>query len=280
MEKEIIWYRNIRNNLQNENYQKLDELCASVDYCLKEHILLFINEAQYKSDELWNWLYDPSVEQLNDIKRELAKYIQKSEPIDDDEYTKKESDVGKCCDIKIIIACANRAVYGFCSLSDFFYCIQSYLSMEKKDDFIKDLGECFPNLFFVDDIGSSINSLNRKFDEIKGEIVNHLRSLDDFTSSFNMLRRNGESNRRLAESFQAATGIECSTQGGRESVEKLKTILYNSSTKNIEEVCCELHTKFKRFNIDRNHQDRIYFYPGKEELLEGKTVIKHIGTHL
>lgn len=40
---------------------------------------------------------------------------------------------------------------------------------------------------------------------------------------------------------------------------------------------CELHTKFKRFNIDRDNQDRIYFFPGKEGILDGKAIVKYIG---
>ena len=55
---------------------------------------------------------------------------------------------------------------------------------------------------------------------------------------------------------------------------------FNSKNGQEEAVTCELHTKFKRFNIDIDKQDRIYFFPGKREILEGKVIVKHIGGHL
>ena len=48
----------------------------------------------------------------------------------------------------------------------------------------------------------------------------------------------------------------------------------------METVVCELHTKFKIFNTDRNHRDRIYFYPGKPGIRGGRIIVKYIGTHV
>ena len=36
----------------------------------------------------------------------------------------------------------------------------------------------------------------------------------------------------------------------------------------------------EKFNIDRTKQDRIYFFPGRKGIHEGKIIVKHIGKHL
>ncbi len=83
-----------------------------------------------------------------------------------------------------------------------------------------------------------------------------------------------------AEKFSADTGIACSPQAGREKVQTLKEKYMNHLSGQEEVVICELHTKFKTFNINREQQDRIYFFPGKQGILDGRIIVKHIGAHL
>ncbi len=80
--------------------------------------------------------------------------------------------------------------------------------------------------------------------------------------------------------MQGLTGIACSPQAGREHVQSLRQIFRNEETKQDEEITCELHTKFRTFNIDRKKQDRLYFFPGKKGIKGGKIIVKHIGEHL
>ena len=75
-------------------------------------------------------------------------------------------------------------------------------------------------------------------------------------------------------------GIACSPQAGRDKVQILKETYFNTKSGQEETVICELHTKFRKFNIDKNKQDRIYFFPGKTGIKEGKVIVKHIGKHL
>lgn len=140
--------------------------------------------------------------------------------------------------------------------------------------------ECFPNIYFADGIGATINTLNRRFEDIRGEIVEHLTQICDYQIKFGELLDEHKSYQEIAQQFSKDTGIDCSPQAGREKVQLLKERQVNETTGQEEIIVCELHTKFKTFNIDREHQDRIYFFPGKRDILGGKVIVKHIGKHL
>lgn len=152
--------------------------------------------------------------------------------------------------------------------------------MEKKAEFCTDMVECFPNLFFVDDIATTINTLQRNFDDLRAEIVMHLTAINNYHDNFKTLLTQNMNNERIAREFSSYTGIECSPQAGRQSVENLKLSCYNTISQQKEIIKCELHTKFEKYNIDKTKQDRIYFFPGKSGIYDGKTIIKHIGKHL
>ena len=87
-------------------------------------------------------------------------------------------------------------------------------------------------------------------------------------------------NQSIAQEFYADTGIECSPQAGRDNIQDLKIYCYNEVSNQTEVIKCELHTKFKKFNIDKTKQDRIYFFPGRYGINGGKIIVKHIGKHL
>lgn len=89
-----------------------------------------------------------------------------------------------------------------------------------------------------------------------------------------------KSYQEIAQQFIIDTGIDCSPQAARKKVQVLKETQMNEITGQEETVICELHTKFKTFNVDREKQDRIYFFPGKPGILGGRIIVKHIGTHL
>ena len=110
--------------------------------------------------------------------------------------------------------------------------------------------------------------------------MEHLSKLDAYHQSFLVLSAEKNSYQEVAKRFSMDMGIECSTQAGREKVQELKETCFNTEKGQKETVICELHTKFKRFNIDRDKQDRIYFFPGKKGGVGGKVIIKHIGGHL
>lgn len=280
MEKEILWVNNIDALFCDFSYVQLDDFLEALDYSDKYNASMFILEDIYESEGLWNWLYTKDNYELNDVKRELQKWLCKIEKITNKQYADKKLNVGKNTQSKIILAGINSSQYAFCTLREYLNAIRSYLAMEKKDSFAKDLEECFPNLYFAPDIEASLNTLNRNFVEIRNEIVEHLTSLDSYNDNFLELHKNGKSNREISLQFKCDTGIECSPQANRGDTVNLGIILYNSISEKEEKIVCELHTKFNKYNIDKTKQDRIYFAPGRYGIEEGRTIIKHIGTHL
>lgn len=279
MEKDILWDKNIDGLLCSFSYNQVDNFLNALDYSDMYKATMFILEDNYESAELWEWLSTKDDYELNDVKRELQKWIVKSEKISEEQYKEKIANIGKNIQSKILLA-GGDSEFEFCTLQEYLDAIRLYLAMEKKDSFEKDIIECFPNLYFVSDIGSTLNTLNRSFLEIKEEIIQHLRALDDYKDKFLLLEREGKSNREISLQFKGDTGINCSPQSDRDGTVNLSVTLYNDITKSNEEIICELHTKFNKFNIDRTKQDRIYFSPGKSGVQDGRTIIKHIGTHL
>ncbi len=280
MEKEILWAKKLEEILCDFSYEQLDDFLSAIDYSLEYGASMYISDEEYDSANLWAWLYSHDNDELNDIKRELQKYIGKSTNVLKSHFEDKMKEIGKNSRIKTLIAGNRISDFGFCSLNTYLHILRIYLGMEKKDEFSKDLDECFPNLYFVSDIDSTINTLNRNFNEIRGEIIGHLSALDLYKNNFSALVNEGKSNIEISKMFMSDMNIECSPQGDRRGIESLKLTLYNKLTKCDEIIVCELHTKFKKYNIDKTKQDRIYFFPGKAGIENGRVIIKHIGTHL
>lgn len=127
---------------------------------------------------------------------------------------------------------------------------------------------------------TTVNTLNRKFEDIRAEIVEHLVHIDNYHSRFSEMLEGHKSYQEIAQQFFMDTGIDCSPQASRKKVQVLKETQINEITGQEETIDCELHTKFKTFNSDREKQDRIYFFPGKHGIAGGRIIVKHIGTHL
>lgn len=230
---------------------------------------------------MWEWLYSKENIALRDFKRELSIKITKAEQIGKEEYSEGKRLVGKSVKSKVIMLnFDSQSVYDISKICEYYNAVRSYLSMEKKDDFCKDMPECFPAIYFDERISSTVNSLHRGFEELREEIVQHLTVLNNYHAKFLRLLEEGKSNQAISQEFSMDTGIECSPQAGREDIQNLKLLLYNEITEQEEMVKCELHTKFNRFNIDREKQDRIYFFPGRPGIKEGKIIVRHIGKHL
>lgn len=280
MEKEILWEKKLEEMLCDFSYEQFDDFLCAIDYSLEYGASMYISDDEYDNANLWAWIYSHDNDKLNDMKIELLKHIRKAIGIHKDCFEEKKKEIGKNSRIKTLIAGNRISDFGFCSLYKYLHILRIYLGMEKKDEFSKDLDECFPNLYFVSDIDSTINTLNRNFNEIRGEIIDHLSALDLYKNNFSTFANEGKSNIEISKLFMSDTNIECSPQGERRGVERLKLTLYNELTKREEIIVCELHTKFKKYNIDRTKQDRIYFFPGKAGIEDGRVIIKHIGAHL
>lgn len=281
MEKVILWDEQIDEQLPEVNEGQLDSFASLLDHIEKNSIKHYVDENLFCSEKWWEWLYNKKETTLNDIKRELTKKISKAAKVSRDQYVVLLDRVGVASEERTLVLCFEDGnVFYIATLPDYYRALRKYLAMEKKSDFCNDMKECFPKIYFVEDIGATINTLNRDFNELKEEIVEHLTEINDYQDRFRCLLDSGKSNREISQEFSASTGIECSPQAGRDGVQKLKLSCYNEISKQNETIKCELHTKFKKYNIDRTKQDRIYFFPGKPGIKEGRVIVKHIGKHL
>ena len=281
MEKAVLWEKEIQNGFAEASESQLDDFLELIQFVQKNGIRNEICESTLEKPELWEWLYSKDKIELNDIKRELSRRLEKVKCKREEEIDEVFDKIGKLLDIRVLLLSFKReCIYYISTIFEYYEGIRSYLSVEKKDDFCVDLQECFPNIFFIGEIGTTINTLNRKFEDIREEIVEHLVNINNYQKKFCAMLKENKSYQEIAHQFTIDTGIKCSPQAGREKVKVLKETLINEMTGQEETVVCELHTKFRTFNIDRERQDRIYFFPGKQGILEGKIIVKYIGRHL
>ena len=281
METITLWDEGINEELEKVSEQQLDLFLSLLNYIDDKKISNRLSYQLCDNPALWQWLSSKEALGLRDMKRELSIMINKARKISSEEYTKLVCNIGKLGEAKILVLdFENENIYYVSTMDEYYKGLRKYLEMEKKDDFCKDMSECFPNIYFDDGINATVNSLNRNFDDLKEEIVDHLTKINDYHSKFILLLSQNKSNQVISQQFYADTGIECSPQSSRDGIQVLKISCYNEINKRMESVKCELHTKFKKFNIDREKQDRIYFFPGRPGIKEGKIIVKHIGTHL
>lgn len=281
MEKEILWDEHLSEQFGKVEYENLDSFLELLYYIDDNKISNKMSTELYHDEDLWSWLSSKEQIKLRDVKKELSIKIERAKKIGEQEYKDVSSSVGILKDKKIfVLHFDDNNVFYISSMAEYYEGLRCYLVMEKKSDFCKDMLECFPNLMFVDDISATINSLNREFAELKEEIVEHLTAINNYRSKFELLLSQNKSNQVIAQEFSYDTGIECSPQAGRVGVQSLKLSCYNEISQQTEIIKCELHTKFKKYNVDRTKQDRIYFFPGRAGIHNGKIIIKHIGKHL
>lgn len=281
MEKAVLWDKEIKKYFINLSEEQLDDFLDLLEYIQTNEIINLICQDVLDDADLWEWLYSKEQIELNDIKRELGKRVRKAQCVDKDDFEQNLDKVGKMDSTKILVlSFAGKNIYYISTIFEYYKGIRCYLSKEKKDEFCKDLQECFPNIYFSEGIEATINTLNRSFEDMREEIVTHLTKINDYQDRFLELLLEHKSYKEIAQEFSANTGIECSPQAKRKSVQSLKEKYYNGETGQEETVICELHTKFDKYNIDRTKQDRIYFFPGKPGIREGRVIVKHIGKHL
>lgn len=281
MNKVVLWEKEIEKDLVKVSENRLDDFLELIKFIRKNGIIDEICESTFVKAELWEWLVSKDIVELNDIKRELFKCLERARRIEERAFDDLFGKMGRAFDVKVLVlSFEEESVYYISTISEYYTGIRSYLSTEKKNDFCNDLQECFPNIFFSERIDTTVNTLNRKFEDIREEIVEHLIHIDNYHPKFLAMLEKHKSYQEIAQQFTVDTGIDCSPQAGRKNVQELREAQTNEVTGQEETVVCELHTKFKTFNADREKQDRIYFFPGKQGIQEGRIIVKHIGKHL
>lgn len=100
--------------------------------------------------ELWGWLYSKEQTELNDIKRELSRLLERAKCVSEEKGDERLRKIGKIQKIKILALSFHREnIYYISRILEYYTGIRSYLELEKKDDFCNDLQECFSNIYFV-----------------------------------------------------------------------------------------------------------------------------------
>lgn len=281
MEKVILWDAHINEQFPTVSETQLDSFIDLLIYFEENNILNVLGDDLYSSVGLWEWLSSKTQINLNDIKREIQKKISRATKIAEKDYYSMVQNIGVLTETRTLALLfdSDNILY-ISTLEEYYAGLRKYLAMEKKNDFLEDMVECFPNIYFANGVNASVNSLNRDFEELREEIVEHLTLINNYHSRFVDLLSIGKSNQEISREFYIDTGVECSPQAGREGIQNLKISCYNEISEQTETVKCELHTKFKKFNIDMTKQDRIYFFPGRPGIKKGKIIVKHIGQHL
>ena len=258
--------------------------------CMSQYSTTFfhsdsIYDIQLDMNYFADWLYskegDPA---LFDIKRELSKKIEKSRRIEDKDYS-----VMMNCIIRfetkgdlLLSLCKMRSDGLFIwTKENYFDKKRWYLEQQTpRCDFVHEAVECFPNVFFHENVDHSLNTLNADYNIEKPYIIAHLKALNDFHPLFVNFIKQGFDFRRICQEFMKQNeDIECSPQSDRDSAKKL-SFSFEMENNSKKTLLCELHTKLKWRGMNREKQDRIYFHPGDNKIANGKVLIVHIGTHL
>lgn len=231
-----------------------------------------------------NWIYDYSTPELSDLKKELSIRLNKAKYIGANDYQNIEERIRsmRIAEDKYFL------ISLFCESELCAYNKKSYYSMKRwylaasdsRGVFASDMRECFEKLFFHGDADSSLNTLNNDFDRIKNDIVHHLECLDSYHMHFREHRKMNDSNTIIGQKFKEFCGIDCSPQSDRHSARLLDRDFYNDKLMRVETLRCEMHTKFNKSHYSHDKQDRIYFHPGKEGIMDERVLVVHIGRHL
>ena len=286
----ILDYCLVSDVINSSNaYTTLDNIISTLE-CMTMNLTTVVYADEFLFQEcsglvFANWLYDyNSQPELRDIKKELSIQLNKATPIDEESYLAYLQAIDKLDasgGLVMSICCKETNVLYVGTPSRYWEAKQWYLARYvRKNEFISEATSCFPNLYFHSNVPSSFNTLNGEFITERPIIVKHLQALDAFRKRFTELSNAGVGYREMCAEFEGTHAIECSPQASRSATLNLRFGFPNIHTATTETLCCELHTKLKWQGMDREHQDRIYFHPGKEGIAGGKVLIVHIGTHL
>ena len=266
-------------DLESRIYDSISDLLDMIDYSEKNntsyrvHDNSLYNHAIHDTD-FQTWIYDTSDIELKSIKLELLKRIWRAESIDTNKELVSVLDKSDCFSV------GKPSPSFVWHIKDFLFFKQNRLKLiTSKSEFGQELPDCYENIFFDEGVPASLNTLQASFTGIRDEIVLHLHKLDAFFIQLCSIRSGkGYDNKALSMAFFKFAHIPCSPQAGRDGVATLKRKYLNNKINKMEELVCELHTKFSTNNRS-GVPDRIYFHPGKPDICEGKIIVIHIGKH-
>ena len=277
-----IWTNNTHNQIIYESYDNVASFIELLNFMKENHLNVYIDEQEvYSCQDFYEWMYVKDNPIFSDMKKELMIAIKKSQNCDPCKKQELLGRIGKNEEEKFFgMDFDEEELYYAATVDKFYDVCRVFLGAEDKKSFKEDMIFCFPNIFFDFSVQSSLNTLNRNFEDIRGEIVEHLTAINNCKNDFLQFEKQRKSYREIASYFEGVYGIECSPQASRTQTTELKRTFTNSISGKRETIVCELHTKFNKHNIDRTKQDRVYFAPAKVGLCDNNSIVIHIGKHL
>lgn len=245
----------------------------------------------------WNfgdWLYDTTGTcdgVRRELKKELARRIEKSRPVDKAEYQNltQQAEREQCHGELVVLLRTDDIKTLYVGTPERFLSAKRWYLAKyvPKSEFVAEAIECFENLYFHEDVKSSLHTLRVDFDKERPLIVVHLNALDQFAERFLEMREAHANHDMMCEEFQkhspelVQTLVECSPESNQTRKHKLDKELPLDTGMGKRLVCYECHTKLKwnDKNMDKDKQDRIHFSPGWPDIQSGKVLIAFIGRH-
>lgn len=103
MEKRILWDKEIRKCFIEFDQKHLEDFMELLDHIGDNHIENIICADTQEDAALWEWLYSKDQIELNDLKRELSRKIERAKCAAADLFDKMSELVGKLAAIKTLI---------------------------------------------------------------------------------------------------------------------------------------------------------------------------------
>lgn len=267
-----------------------------------KEILINIGDKSYRNDrlymeqisegvELYKILFEKSYQTETGVTGEevrmLNKLIEQNSLIDDSEYDRiVDNIIQQQINEPFALMCCfltDTLPYHANTPNSLLMVRRELLSLTNDiQEFINGCSFCFPNLYFHPNLVNTIRSLSAPFSKLKFEIIRHLSAINDIFHPLYKEHHSGGIN-DILRVLQAEGELSCSLEGNAESARRRLTFKFQNNQGEHEEIVCEPHTKLEGTNLPGDTEylfDRIYFNGGKENIVNGKTLIAHIGSHL
>ena len=126
MEKISLWGKNIEKDFVRASENQLDDFLELIQYIQKNGISNKICERTLEKSELLDWLGSKDQIELNDIKRELSRYIEKANYCDEKKYEMLWTKIGKQFAAKILVlSFAKENIYYISTIAEYYTALRT-----------------------------------------------------------------------------------------------------------------------------------------------------------
>lgn len=110
MKKAVLWGKEIKKDFAGASESQLDDFLDLVQFIQQNDIWNVIRESTLDEAELWGWLYSKEQIELNGIKRELSRRLERAKCVSQEEFDELLGKLGKMHKIKVLaLSLKNRA---------------------------------------------------------------------------------------------------------------------------------------------------------------------------